>query len=123
MYRCTDCGSEFEYVEVVFETHGLSTPPYERIKRCPNCHSRNYEEKRNTHCRFCGSKLRGEGDYCSVRCEKAGKAYFALQRENRKKFSSSPIAVAVREVTEYNRVHSTKYSYGQYFALKEAGKI
>lgn len=123
MYRCTDCKGNFEFVEVVFETHGLSTPPYERIKRCPYCHSREYEELRDMHCRFCGSKLRQEGEYCSERCEQAGRRYFAAQRESRRVFASSPVAVAVREVAQYNRAHGTKYSYGQYFALKEAGKL
>ena len=123
MYYCKDCGEEFDFVEVVFETHGLDTPPYERIKRCPYCHGSNYEEKKNTHCSFCGSKLRNAGEYCSRRCEKAGEIYFARQTENRRKFASSPIAAAVREVAEYNRIHKTKYSYGQYFALKESKKI
>ena len=123
MYRCTDCNAEFEFVEVVFETHGLSTPPYERIKRCPACHSRESTEIKGMHCRFCGSKLRVEGEYCSDRCERAGKAYFAAQSKNREQFISSPIAAAVREVAEYNRLHKTKYSYGQYFALRGAGLI
>lgn len=123
MYRCTDCAMEFEYVEVVFETHGLSTPPYERVKRCPFCRSAKYEEIKDPHCRFCGSRLRDTGEYCSDRCKKAGEKYFADQRRNRERFRNSPIAAAVREVTEYNRLHSTKYSYGQYFVLKEAGKL
>ena len=123
MYHCTDCNTEFEFVEVVFEAHGLSTPPYERIKRCPSCKSRSYEEVKNTHCRFCGSRLREEGEYCSDRCRKAGKVYLERERQNRIKFAASPVANAVREIAEYNRVHKTKYSYGQYFALKEAGKI
>jgi predicted nucleic acid-binding Zn ribbon protein len=123
MYHCTDCGFEFEFVEVVFETHGLDTPPYERIKRCPSCKSRAYEEVKNTHCRFCGSKLRETGEYCSESCEKSGREYFARERENRAKFASSPISAAVREVAAYNKKNATKYSYGQYFALKEAGKI
>lgn len=123
MYRCTDCAMEFEYVEVAFETHGLSTPPYERIKRCPFCRSTEYEEVKDPHCRFCGSRLRDTGEYCSDRCKKAGEKYFADQRKNRERFENSPIAAAVREVAEYNRLHSTKYSYGQYFVLKEAGKI
>ncbi len=123
MYHCTDCNTEFEFVEVVFETHGLDTPPYERIKRCPSCKSRAFEEIKNTHCRFCGSKLRDAGKYCSARCEMAGKEYLARERSNRAKFAASPVAAAVREIAAYNRLHNTKYSYGQYFALKEAGKI
>lgn len=123
MYRCTDCDMEFEFVEVVFETHGLSTPPYERIKRCPFCHSTEYKELREHHCRFCGARLREKGSYCSERCEKVGQKYFAAQRKNRELFKNSAVAAAVREVAEYNRLSGTKYSYGQYFALKEAGRL
>ena len=45
MYRCTDCNREFEYSEVVFETHGLDTPPFERRRRCPFCASPNFVER------------------------------------------------------------------------------
>lgn len=123
MYHCTDCNMEFDFVEVVYETHGLSTPPYERIKRCPFCHSLRFEERRNMHCRFCGSKLRQEGDYCSDRCKKAGERYFAVEVQHRNMFKNSSVAAAVREVAEYNRTHGTKYSYGQYFTLKGENKI
>lgn len=123
MYYCTDCGAEFEYVEIVFETHGLSTPPYERIKRCPFCHGTNYEEQQNTHCRFCGSKLKEQGEYCSDRCRKLGEKYFAEQAARKKFFENSPVVAAVREIEEYNRINGTKYSYGQYFALKEQGGL
>lgn len=122
MYRCTDCDMEFEFVEVVFETHGLSTPPYERIKRCPFCRSTRYEETQSRHCRFCGSRLRTEGEYCSDRCKSAGQRYFAYQRKHSEQFKSSPVATAVREVAEYNRLNGTKYSYGQYFSLAKAFK-
>lgn len=123
MYYCTDCKNKFEFVEIVFETHGLSTPPFERIKRCPICHSTDYEEVKNTHCKFCGSKLRVSGEYCSDRCAKAGRYYFELEKRNREKFKNSAIASTVREIAEYNRLHGTKYSYGEYISLKDGGKI
>lgn len=123
MYRCTDCEKEFEFVKVVFETHRLDTPPFERQKLCPFCGSSDFIPLINTHCRFCGVKLRDEKEYCSDKCRQAGIKYYELERKNRKLFSESPVAKAVLEVSEYNKTHGTKYSYGKYFSLKEAGKI
>lgn len=123
MYCCTDCKKEFEYVEIVFETHGLDTPPYERLRRCPFCHSVNIEECESRHCKFCGSRLKDNTDYCSARCKKAGEIYYAAQQKRKREFLNSPVADAVREVEEYNKTHGTKYSYGQYFAKKESDKL
>ena len=123
MYRCTDCGMEFEFAEIFFETHGLSTPPYERIKRGPHCHSAKFLESESLHCNFCGAKLTKEGKYCSERCRKAGEIYYAEQEKRRAIFIGSPVAAAVREVEEYNKKHGTKYSYGQYFMLKDSGGL
>jgi len=123
MYCCTDCKAAFEYVEIVFETHGLSTPPYERIKRCPFCHGTDLTETDNRHCRFCGSRLTKAGEYCSEKCKSAGERYFALDARRKKLFQNSPVAQAVREIAAYNKTHGTKYSYGQYFSLKEQGGL
>lgn len=45
MLRCS-CGCEFyeDELEVVYETHGLPTPPYEKFLVCPNCGYTDYEE-------------------------------------------------------------------------------
>ncbi len=123
MYRCTDCEKEFDYVKIVFETHGLDTPPYERRRLCPYCGSEEYERLENTHCRFCGARLKESGKYCSDRCRAAGERCYAAERENRRLFKNSPVAKAVMEVAEYNKSHGTKYSYGKYFTLKEAGLL
>ena len=123
MYCCTDCKMEFEYAEIVFETHGMDTPPFERIKRCPFCHSTDINEKESRHCRFCGSRLKENGEYCSLRCKKAGEIYYAAQQKRRENFKNSPLTQAVSEVEEYNKAHGTKHSYGEYFMLKEADKL
>ena len=46
MYRCNKCDGGFaeDEVEIVTETHGLDTPPYEKIAVCPYCGSTNFEE-------------------------------------------------------------------------------
>ena len=119
MYCCQDCGKEFEYVEVVFERHGLTTPPYERIKLCPFCHSSNFNEKKENHCRFCGSKLRGDGEFCSSLCKKRGTKLEEQDQKRRDFLKNSLIMKSVLEVEEFNRKNKTNYSYGQYFAMKQ----
>lgn len=45
-YICNVCENEFteDELDFVIETHGLDTPPYERIAVCPHCGSDDYEE-------------------------------------------------------------------------------
>ena len=123
MYKCTDCKKEFEFVEVVFERHALDAPPFERQKLCPFCHSGSYTLLPENHCKFCGSRLKGKADYCGESCRKAGEKYYREEELRKKRFAESPIARAIAEVAEYNRLHSTSLTYGQYFALKEGGHI
>ena len=123
MYHCTDCGRNFDFVKVVFETHGLSTPPYERRKLCPFCDSENYEEKKNQFCRFCGRRLKEEGEYCSRRCKVSGKNAYKRDRERAEQQAASPVVKTIKELALYNKEHGTKYSYGQFISLRQAGKI
>jgi hypothetical protein len=37
MFICDECRKLFEVCNVSYETHGLDTPPYEQILRCPYC--------------------------------------------------------------------------------------
>ena len=43
MYKCANCGEIFSAPENVVETHGLSSPPYEKYSVSPCCGS-GYEE-------------------------------------------------------------------------------
>ena len=122
MYHCQDCEKDFSFVEVVFERHSLSTPPFERIKLCPFCHSDNFTEIKENHCKFCGSKLRNDDDYCSSACRKRGRELEKEEEKRREFLKDSLVVKAVLEVEEYNRANNTKYSYGQYFAMKQ-GKL
>lgn len=123
MYRCLDCGLEFEYVEVVFETHGLSSPPYERIKLCPGCHSDNYKELKQLYCGCCGIRIPSGSDYCGEECRRIGELMRKREMARQKQFESAGLSIALREVDRYNKEHGTRYSYGQYFSLKEQGCI
>ena len=123
MYYCTDCGSKFEYPEVICETLELKEPPYKRIKICPFCKSGEIDELELYHCHCCGARLSEKGEYCSDRCKKAGELLYEAEIKRRKEFLESPLAKAVKEVEEYNAQHKTKHSYGQYFALKDAGGL
>lgn len=44
MYICESCEGEFEEAETVIETHGLDTPPYEKIAVCPYCGADDFKE-------------------------------------------------------------------------------
>lgn len=37
MYKCKECGAEFEEFKTVTETHGLEYGPFEELSVCPNC--------------------------------------------------------------------------------------
>lgn len=43
-YKCNNCGATFARPMRVIETHGLDTPPYERIKVCPCCQIPDFDE-------------------------------------------------------------------------------
>lgn len=36
-YICFDCGEEFDTPKLYIETHGLDSPPYEKVRGCPVC--------------------------------------------------------------------------------------
>lgn len=44
MFKCYDCGREFEEFNTHFETHGLPTGPFEKLDTCPFCGSTNFHE-------------------------------------------------------------------------------
>ena len=68
MYRCCDCGNLFEEGEqaVWEETHGLDSPPYEKLSGCPVCRG-DYEEVHQ--CRDCGD-WHSEDELYDGWCEK-----------------------------------------------------
>ena len=119
MYYCQDCKKEFEYVEVVFERHGLDAPPFERLKLCPFCHSDSFKELTGTHCKYCGSKLREKGDYCSDYCRKLGEKLWEKQGLEKILRKKSLLEVTLKEIDSYNKSNKTNLSYGQYVALKK----
>lgn len=49
-YQCHECDRSFEEPDIITETHGLDTPPYEKIGVCPYC--KGYFEEM-TQCRIC----------------------------------------------------------------------
>ena len=57
MLICLDCGAIFEQARIVFERHGLDTPPYEKISMCPFCGG---VSLRNAYpCSICGGWITG----------------------------------------------------------------
>ena len=51
MYECHRCGKHFEEPDIITETHGLDSPPYEKVAVCPYCHGW-FEEM--YQCKVCG---------------------------------------------------------------------
>lgn len=43
MFKCNNCGHEFENCDTHFETHGLSFGPFEEFSTCPSCRSTDFE--------------------------------------------------------------------------------
>jgi len=118
VYYCQDCGCEFVSPLRIFEKHSLEKPPFETFFVCPSCKGVNYEVKVYSHCRCCGAKLtEGQTEYCNATCKETGKKLWAAERKRRALNFSSPIAMIMREVEEYNRINGTKLSYGQYVAF------
>lgn len=50
-YICHSCNSMFDTPLSYHETHGLDTPPYEKIRVCPICGSSEYDM--TTVCDIC----------------------------------------------------------------------
>ena len=121
MYYCSNCGFEFSNPKNVYESHNLSSPPYENTSVCPVCNSTAFYEKNSTHCRCCGAKLKsGTFEYCSKECEKKGKLLWQKQRKKRLVAQTSPLGVIIKDIELYNKNNNKKYSYGQYVALVES---
>lgn len=57
MLICMECGALFEQAKVVFEQHGLDTPPYEEFGVCPRCESTDICQSHR--CDVCGEWITG----------------------------------------------------------------
>lgn len=121
MYECKKCKAEFSLPVVELAPSGDLN---EAVTYCPNCmsvHIRKIEVKK---CAFClkETALKGE-KYCSDICRKFGEESEKRSAENQKKKQAFDVAKAIKEVDEFNKIHRTNYSYGQYFALKGLGVL
>ncbi len=128
MYYCNDCKSKFEKPLIKAESHSLTCPPFEKVYLCPFCKTTNFEEMEIAHCRCCGARIiDNTGDFCSDKCRLRFEKLKTAEFKHKKQVNDSAIYKFVREVEEYNKLHNTKYSYGQYVAyikptLKEKKK-
>lgn len=50
-FQCHECDRRFEKPDIIIETHGLDSPPYEKIGVCPYC--KGYFEQ-VYQCKICG---------------------------------------------------------------------
>lgn len=118
MYYCNNCKKEFEEPIKKYERHGLSSPPYEAFYLCPFCSSTNFKERQVKYCICCGAKLKNQQTkYCSEKCKITIEKLRREEYKKRKQFAENPLIKLIKEVESYNKLHNTKYSYGQYVAL------
>ena len=118
MYYCNNYENKFEKPKRTFETHGLSSPPFEVFYLCPFCDSTNFKEVETKYCRCCGARIKNSATgYCSTECKKTGEKLRLAEYKKTKQLAESPLIMLIREVDNYNKIHKTKYSYGQYVAL------
>lgn len=61
MYFCLNCNDSFEQADFYIETHGLDSPPYEKILCCPYCKDTDIVETKP--CDVCGKAISGEYIY------------------------------------------------------------
>ena len=121
MYECKDCKAEFETPVIDYETRDERCRP---VTYCPKCMSLNISYIESYYCAFCGAVRVAKGEvYCSDSCRRFGEEIERRMAERRAKIKDFEVTKAVAEVEEYNRTHGTKYSYGQYFALKGMGEL
>lgn len=116
MYRCTDCGRDFEKFDIVFEEHGQDAPPFEGIAVCPFCRGSNISEVTLRRCHYCGVRLADQKDFCSEQCRANGMKLWQLEQRRRRRNAVHPLNIIIREVEDYNRRNGTCYTYGQYIS-------
>ena len=122
MYHCKDCGFEFLYADTIIERHTLDSPPFEKIRVCPNCKSYNFDKAKTPHCRCCGRRLKSaELEYCSKECKIRGEFMWREQSRRRQLYENSSLVSIVRQLELYNKQHKTHYTYGNFVGkiLKE----
>lgn len=81
-YKCLDCGHVFDNgeQEILYETHGLDCPPYERFSVCPVCGG--YFEE-TVKCKACGEEhLKKELN--NWLCEECAQDYIDVYRYDAK---------------------------------------
>lgn len=63
MYKCSECGCEFENPAVSREYHGLEYG-YEEKMVCPNCGEGIRDEDQGTPCKICGEEQFNSSGIC-----------------------------------------------------------
>ena len=117
MYRCKDCGRNFDYPQKIKEKDDEMLTISRVYFVCPECGSDNITENIIRYCKCCGRSLgTNKKDYCSIVCRKQGEKLYEQQRKKYIHIKSSPIYETARLLDKYNKEHNTKLSYGQFTA-------
>lgn len=119
MYYCNDCGREFPRAAQFKESHGLASPPYEKISCCPFCGGGDIKEVQPSYCKCCGAKIESGNEYCSKKCRAKSEELRQRELKRRNRIYNSALYEAMRRTDEYNKKHGTNYSYGQFVGYIE----
>ena len=118
MYICNKCHFEFDKPSFLIETHGLSSPPYEKVATCPLCESTSFSKRPVYYCKYCGARLtKSKTDYCDEICKEKNRKLLIKEQNRQKLIYESPVYQLTRETEAYNTTHNTNLSYGQYVTL------
>ncbi len=60
MFICKNCDERFDEPKRIYESHGLDSPPYERLEVCPRCFDTSIIEA--VECKHCGEWIAEDED-------------------------------------------------------------
>ena len=107
MYRCKDCGRNFDYPQKIKEKDDEMLTISRVYFVCPECGSDNITENIIRYCKCCGRSLgTNKKDYCSIVCRKQGEKLYEQQRKKYIHIKSSPIYETARMLDKYNKEHN-----------------
>lgn len=126
--KCKQCGKEFTAIRATHIYCSRSCRLEGNYNGVRKAYKRLYEERKQKGlCVYCGMPTES-GLYCPECKEKEKirhqKAYQKRKAEEQaKKRTDETMQQIVNDIERYNSEHGTRYSYGQYMAMKEMGKI
>lgn len=90
---------------------------YKQCKQCEVCGKEYVTKSANSkYCSDCKKKAYNKRSY--ERRQEVKK-----ERTKKKRIKVDTLELKEKEIAEYNKLHGTHYTYGEYYAMKKLGKI